>query len=117
MVSHVPGGLGVFEGLMVVLLRPWLPAVTLLPVFVVYRVVYYLLPLVLALLGLVCDEAHQRRAHVARAARWLGDATERITPAVLAAFTFLCGLLLLFSGATPAAPAASACCTASFRSA
>ena len=104
MVSHVPGGLGVFEGLMVVLLRPWLPAAALLPVFVVYRVVYYLLPLVLALLGLVCDEAHQRRAHVARAARWLGDATERITPAVLAAFTFLCGLLLLFSGATPAAP-------------
>ena len=104
MVSHVPGGLGVFEGLMVVLLRPWLPAATLLPVFVVYRVVYYLLPLVLALLGLVCDEAHRRRAHVARAARWLGDATERITPAVLAAFTFLCGLLLLVSGATPAAP-------------
>jgi phosphatidylglycerol lysyltransferase len=104
MVSHVPGGLGVFEGLMVVLLRPWLPAATLLPVFVVYRVVYYLVPLVLALVGLVGDEALRRRAHVARAARWLGDASERITPAILAAFTFLCGLVLLFSGATPASP-------------
>ena len=29
MASHVPGGVGVFEGLMVLLLRPWLPAAAL----------------------------------------------------------------------------------------
>ena len=31
MASHVPGGVGVFEGLMVLWLRPWLPAAALLP--------------------------------------------------------------------------------------
>ena len=64
MVSHVPGGVGVFEGLMVLLLKPYLPSAALLPALVVFRAVYYLLPLSLALVGLVVDEAWQRRAHV-----------------------------------------------------
>ena len=32
MASHVPGGVGIFEGLMVLWLRPWLPAAALLPI-------------------------------------------------------------------------------------
>jgi phosphatidylglycerol lysyltransferase len=104
MVSHVPGGVGVFEGMMVLLLKPWLTAAELLPVFVVYRVVYYLAPLVVALLVLVGVEVHQRRIHVAAAGSWLGRATERATPRVLSAFTFLSGIVLLVSGATPASP-------------
>ena len=35
----------------------------------------------------------------------LGRFTEQLTPRVLAIFTFLAGLVLLFSGATPAAGA------------
>jgi len=104
MVSHVPGGLGVFEGLMVLLLRPWLTSGELLPALVVFRVVYYLLPLSVALVGLVADEVHQRRAQAARVGAWLGQLTELLTPRLLAAFTFFSGLVLLFSGATPAAP-------------
>lgn len=104
MVSHVPGGIGVFEGLMVLLLRPWLSAAGLLPAFVVYRTVYYLLPFVVGLVALVADEARQRRAHFARAGSWLGRVTLQVTPRVLAASTFLSGVVLLFSGATPAAP-------------
>jgi len=103
MVSHVPGGVGVFEGLMVVLLRPSLSSGQLLPSLVVFRAVYYLLPLGVALIGLVGDELWQRREHVARAGAVIGQATERITPSVLAVFTFLSGVVLLFSGATPAA--------------
>ena len=45
MASHVPGGVGVFEGLMVLLLKPYLTSGQLLPALVVYRAVYYLLPL------------------------------------------------------------------------
>ena len=45
MASHVPGGVGVFEGLMVLLLEPYLSSAELLPPLVVYRAVYYLLPL------------------------------------------------------------------------
>ena len=38
MASHVPGGVGVFEGLMVLLLKPYLTSGQLLPALVVYRV-------------------------------------------------------------------------------
>jgi phosphatidylglycerol lysyltransferase len=103
MVSHVPGGLGVFEGLMVLLLKPYLSSAQLLPALVVYRAVYYLLPLTIALVGLVADEVRQRRSHAARVGALLGQLTEQLTPRLLAAFTFLSGLVLLFSGATPAA--------------
>jgi phosphatidylglycerol lysyltransferase len=104
MVSHVPGGAGVFEGLMVLLLKPSMSSGQLLPALVVYRVVYYLLPFAAALLVLVLDEAYQRRVHLARASAWVGAITEQITPRVLAAVSFLSGSILLWSGATPAAP-------------
>ena len=103
MVSHVPGGVGVFEGLMVVLLRPYLTSGQLLPSLVVFRAVYYLLPLAAALIALVVDELWQRRRHVARAGAIIGQAAERLTPSLLAIFTFLSGVVLLISGATPAA--------------
>jgi phosphatidylglycerol lysyltransferase len=99
--SHVPGGLGVFETLMVLLLKPYLDSRQLLPALVVYRAVYYLIPLGVALVGLVGDEVWQRHRDVARVSATLGRLTEQLTPRVLAIFTFVAGLLLLFSGATP----------------
>lgn len=101
--SHVPGGMGVFEGLMVLLLKPFMPSSTLLPALIAYRAVYYLLPLSVAALALVADELHQRRSQAARLGAALGWLTEQITPRVLAGFTFLAGVVLLASGATPAA--------------
>src|SRR6185437_11617464 len=75
----------------------------LLPSLVVYRAVYYLLPLSVALVVLVADELSQRRAEAARVGAAFDWLTEQLTPRVLAAFTFLAGVVLLFSGATPAA--------------
>jgi phosphatidylglycerol lysyltransferase len=103
MISHVPGGVGVFEGLMVLLLGDELTSSQLVPALVVYRVVYYLLPLSIAAVGLVADELWQRRTHVVRAGALLGRLTEQLTPRALAALSFLSGVVLLFSGATPAA--------------
>ncbi len=102
--SHVPGGLGVFEGLMVLFLKPYYASSALLPVLAVYRVVYYLVPLSVALVGLVTDEVRQHRERVKRVGAVLGWLTEQLTPRLLAVFTFLAGLGLLLSGATPAAP-------------
>ncbi len=45
--SHVPGGLGVFEGAMVLML-PELPTESLLAAMLAYRLIYYLGPLALA---------------------------------------------------------------------
>ena len=104
MVSHVPGGVGVFEGLMVLLLNPYLSSGEQLPALVVIRAVYYLLPFSIGLLGLVADEVWQRRGHVARACATVGRVTEELTPTILAIFTFVAGVVLLSSSATPAAP-------------
>lgn len=102
LVSHVPGGIGVFEGLVVFGLSPFLTPAQLVPALVVYRAIYYLLPLTVALVGLVIDEALLRRAHAIRLAASIGRVTERLTPQMLATFTFVAGVVLLFSGATPA---------------
>ena len=102
MASHVPAGLGVFDGLMVLLLKRYLDAGQLVPALVVYRAVYYVLPLGVALLVLVADELHLRRTDVARIGAALGRVSDQLTPRVLSAFTFFAGVVLLFSGATPA---------------
>jgi phosphatidylglycerol lysyltransferase len=100
--SHIPGGIGVFEGLIVFALSPFLAASQLLPALVVYRAIYYVLPLSVALVGLVVDEALLRRHHAIRFAASIGRITERMTPQMLATFTFVAGVVLLCSGATPA---------------
>jgi phosphatidylglycerol lysyltransferase len=104
MLSHVPGGLGVFEGLIVLLLKPYVPSTDLVPALVVYRAVYYFLPLTVALIGLVGYAVNRQRHHAARVGAVFGRVSELITPRLLAGFTFFAGVVLLFSGATPAAP-------------
>jgi phosphatidylglycerol lysyltransferase len=103
--SHVPGGVGVFEGTILLALRRFLASEAVLPALVVYRVVYYLIPLTVALVALVRDEMKERRAETARLHARLGRLTEQLTPPILAAFTFLSGVVLLFSSATPASAA------------
>ena len=101
--SQVPGGVGVFESTVVVLLRGYIAPRELLPALLLYRAIYYWLPLATALVALGADELRVRRAHVARASAVLGALASEITPRILAVFTFLAGAVLLFSGATPAA--------------
>lgn len=101
-ISHVPGGLGVFEGVMVLLLGGDLPAEQTLAALALYRLIYYVVPLMLALMLLVGDELHQRQARLAHLGRSLGAYSIQLAPRLLAVFTFMAGLLLLVSGATPA---------------
>ncbi|MCG6925664.1 MAG: bifunctional lysylphosphatidylglycerol flippase/synthetase MprF [Acidobacteria bacterium] len=101
MISHVPGGVGVFETLLVLLLKPVLPAAEVLPALLLFRVVYYLLPLALALVLLVGDELLQRRDQARRVTAAFGSLTVELAPRLLAVFVFLGGAVLLFSGATP----------------
>lgn len=100
--SHVPGGAGVFEGVLVLLLKPYASAEQLLPSLLVYRVIYYLLPLVMGLTGLLLDEARQRQREAFGAMGMIRFAGS-LAPRAMAALTFLAGVILLISGATPAA--------------
>ena len=102
--SHVPGGLGVFEGTLALLLSPFLDPAALVPALVVYRLIYYLLPFCLALAGLLGDAMLRIGTPARRLTVLFGRAMERVTPRLLGVLTFAAGLVLLLSGATPAAP-------------
>lgn len=94
--SHVPGGLGVFEAIMLIALRDRVPAEVLAAALVLYRLIYYVLPLVLAMALLV---AHEVRRGTATA---VTRAAVSLAPLLLAAYTFIVGVMLLISGVTPA---------------
>ena len=102
LISHVPGGLGVFEGVMLLLLGPYLPADRIIATLVLYRLIYYLLPLTLALIILVGDELHNQRVQLTQIGQSLEAYAVQFAPTILALFTFMAGLLLLVSGASPA---------------
>ncbi|WP_293678750.1 lysylphosphatidylglycerol synthase domain-containing protein [uncultured Phenylobacterium sp.] len=59
LISHVPGGVGVFEGSLSTLLRGVEPA-ALAAAFLGYRLFFFLIPLVLAGLALVLDTLRER---------------------------------------------------------
>jgi phosphatidylglycerol lysyltransferase len=102
--SNIPAGLGIFEGSLIVLVGPAVPMQGLLAALLLFRVIYYLLPLAVALLVLLVDESYERRHIVQRWGHTVGTLTITIAPKLVGAFTFLGGAILLFSGATPAAP-------------
>jgi phosphatidylglycerol lysyltransferase len=101
LLSQVPGGLGVFEGVLLYLLTPSLPADRILGALLLFRLVYYILPLLIAILLLAGYELRQRRAAIARVSDAVTDVMYPILPHAFAFFAVLCGALLLFSGATP----------------
>lgn len=100
--SHLPGGLGVFESVILVTLGPHLPAATILGALLAYRVAYYLLPLVTAGVLLGAHELLRRRTAVQRVGGVFGRIVPEVVPQAFAIMTFLGGVVLLASGATPA---------------
>jgi phosphatidylglycerol lysyltransferase len=103
-VSNVPGGLGIFEALILVFLSQYYPAGAILGSLVAFRAIYYLLPLVLATLLLAVHETLERREGVARVARVFGRWAPGIAPHLLSFAIFIGGAVMLFSGATPTLP-------------
>jgi phosphatidylglycerol lysyltransferase len=103
-VSHVPGGVGVFEAVMLFTL-PNVPADALLGSLLAYRAVYYLVPLVFGTLLFGSKELSAQRGRIARAQELASLYVAPVIPQIAGGLTFLAGALLLFSGSTPAAEA------------
>ena len=101
MVSHIPGGLGVFESVVLLLLPKEPDTSSVLAALLVYRGIYYLLPFVLAAVLLGLHELLERKEKVRGIFRFFGQWTPPMVPSVLALTTALAGLVLLFSGVTP----------------
>jgi phosphatidylglycerol lysyltransferase len=102
--SNVPGGIGIFEAIILVFLAPFFSASAILGALVAFRVIYYLLPLLVAILLLGTHEVVEKREGVVKAWRIFGRWAPGIAPQLLAFTTFVGGAVLLFSGATPTLP-------------
>ena len=101
-ISQVPGGLGVFETVMVLLLSSRIPAPAILGSLLAYRGLFYLLPLLVGVILLTTQEVLRKRQLVAKARGFIERWTAVMVPPLLALSTFVSGAVLLFSGATPA---------------
>lgn len=99
--SQVPGGLGVFESIMLMYLTNFMPGSQVLGILVVYRIIYYILPLLGALIVLGYQEyiVNRRKVKILqkKAANWV----PRVVPQVMSFSVFIGGSILLFSGALP----------------
>ena len=98
--SNVPGGVGVFESVLLLLFRT-VPADQLLGSLLAYRIIYYLVPFGVALCLLGAHELWMHRGPMVRIAQlartWLGA----VTPQASAIAVFIAGAVLLLSGSTP----------------
>ncbi len=102
LISHVPGGLGVFESLVLLMLPTEMTAVDLLAALLAYRLIYYLLPLATATVGLGIYESLRHRWTALWLPKMVGPWISVLLPQILALMALLSGAILLFSAATPA---------------
>ncbi len=100
--SQVPGGLGVFESIMLLLLQQHAAAPAVAAALLAFRLLYYVLPLALASVLLGTHEVWERKQHVVRLTRAFGGWVTALVPTMLSITTFAAGAILLLSGATPA---------------
>lgn len=99
--SQVPGGLGVFETSVVLLLSPGMPSSQILGALLAYRAIYYWMPLGIAALLLGLQELLRRGKLIPKVADIFEHWVSPLLPQVMAFAAFVGGAILLFSGATP----------------
>ncbi|MFB2551212.1 bifunctional lysylphosphatidylglycerol flippase/synthetase MprF [Ensifer soli] len=97
--SHVPAGLGVFETVIVAALGQATDVDSVLGALVLYRFIYHVLPLTLAVLFVVATELRGLwRRPVASSLRRVAG---QLSPLLIATLAFILGAMLVFSSVTP----------------
>jgi phosphatidylglycerol lysyltransferase len=102
--SHVPGGLGVVEAVLVLLLPAAVVDPALVASLLVWRAIYFLGPLLIAMALLGWWELRAGRRVIGRTADRIGRGATLASPVLLAGGTFVAGALLLAFGAVPTPP-------------
>jgi phosphatidylglycerol lysyltransferase len=100
LLSNLPGGIGVFESVLFLLL-PGVPKDLMLGSLVVYRCVYYFIPFGIALTALGIHELWVHRSPAVRLFQMVRTLLIAVTPQAIGIAVFMAGAVLLFSGATP----------------
>jgi phosphatidylglycerol lysyltransferase len=102
--SQVPGGLGILEVVVTVLLAPVLHSSDVLGAMLAFRLVYYLIPFILALVTFATVEIIRNKQGFTRALQILNRWVPDFGPPVIGFMTFLAGALLLFNNVVPEHP-------------
>jgi phosphatidylglycerol lysyltransferase len=101
LISQLPGGLGIFESIMLLLAPSTIPVPQLLGALIVYRGIYYLLPLAVALSLLGLEEMTRSKTLVKGVSRLTGQLWSNVFIPLLSMGVFFAGATLLVSGALP----------------
>ncbi len=112
-ISHVPGGVGVFEAVVIAALPPSVPIEQAAAALLLFRLIYFLLPFAIALVMLAIYELYMGTrgpAALLRPGKWAGllgtmapvlAAVSAIAPVVLATMVFGSGLWMMVSALIP----------------
>lgn len=101
MISQIPGGLGVFESILILGLNQFSLNHEIIASVLIFRFCYYLIPLSLAFLVYIKHEITNQRRIIKLVFTWAGAAYFGMVPVFFSVSVFICGIILLFSGATP----------------
>lgn len=103
--SHVPGGVGVFETVIIAALPASVPVDQAAAGLLLYRLIYYLVPFALALVLLALSELRMASTKVqsptVQALAPVFGAVSAIVPLAMSAMIFASGVVMLFSSLIP----------------
>jgi phosphatidylglycerol lysyltransferase len=101
LISTVPGGLGVFETLMLFLLEPYYSTVDILRSLLLFRTIYYFIPFLLGFLALIIFEFRENEKFLNKIGKATYSSLSSLAPQIFSILIFFGGIFLLFSGALP----------------
>ena len=99
--SQLPGGIGVFEALMLVLLPPDIPRSQVFGVLIAYRGIYYILPLIIAIVLISSKEFISHKKILMQFVTATSHLSTVMVPHMLSLGTLIAGAVLLISGSLP----------------
>ena len=97
--SHVPAGIGVFETIIIAALGGRASVDDVLASLVVYRLIYYVVPLLIAIILVTVTELRQLAGTPASAS--MGRLATRLSAPLIATLSLILGTMLVFSSVTP----------------
>lgn len=100
LLSSVPGGVGVFEAVIIAAL-PRAQSAELIGPVILYRAIYYIAPLLLAVAAFGWQEVRQHAKALTGAAQRSASLVLSVTPLLAALVVFVAGVVLTVSGSMP----------------
>lgn len=101
LVSQVPGGVGIFEYSFMTLAADKFPPESLLSALIIYRIIYYIVPLFLAGILMVIYETKSHHFVYQYKLHYIFKLIQLATPKIFSVLLLIGGSILLVSGATP----------------